>query len=126
MATQYWQRDNDHARLADQELLHDRLNSIEANQGKLQETLSTSMTHFSSADLRCRCVADVQQNNIVAMMAFLQRQLDENLGGVRERQFYSRTLSYLSTQSGHQIQLEHWMVTSFDVEFGPEIGTGGL
>jgi len=70
--------------------------------------------------------SDVQQNNIVAMMASLQRRLDQQIGEDREHQFFSRTLRYLSTTSGHYVQLEDWMLTSFDVEFGPEIGTGGL
>jgi hypothetical protein len=81
--------------------------------------------HFL-ADAYCYSVPDVQQNNMVTMMPFLQRQLDQNLGGVRERQLFSSSLFYLSTASGRQVQLENWMVTSFDVEFGPEIGTGGL
>ena len=28
--------------------------------------------------------------------------------------------------SGQQIQLEDWMITSFEVQFGPKIGSGGL
>jgi hypothetical protein len=78
------------------------------------------------ADPHYYSVPDVQQNNMVAMMAFLQGQLDQNLGGVRERQLFSSSLRYLSTASGRQVQLEDWMVTSFDLEFGPEIGAGGL
>jgi hypothetical protein len=28
--------------------------------------------------------------------------------------------------SGRQVQLEDWMIVSFDVEYGPEVGAGGL
>ncbi|KAJ7640511.1 hypothetical protein B0H17DRAFT_1216605 [Mycena rosella] len=28
--------------------------------------------------------------------------------------------------SGRQVQLEDWMIASFDVEYGPEIGAGGF
>jgi hypothetical protein len=62
----------------------------------------------------------------MAVMTFLQRQLDQGLGGGRERQFLSHSLRYLSITSGYQVKLESWMITSFDVEFGPEIGAGGL
>ena len=50
-----------------------------------------------------------------------QRSLDEP-----ERRFFSTSLRYLSTSSGRQVQVESWMVTSYDVEFGPQIGVGGL
>jgi hypothetical protein len=39
---QGWQSQNYDARLADQKLLHDRLDDLEANVNKLSETLSTS------------------------------------------------------------------------------------
>jgi len=50
-----------------------------------------------------------------------QRSLDEP-----ERRFFSTSLRYLSTSSGRQVQVESWMVTSYDVEFGPQIGVGGF
>jgi hypothetical protein len=28
--------------------------------------------------------------------------------------------------SGRQVQLEDWMIASFDVDYGPEVGVGGL
>jgi hypothetical protein len=28
--------------------------------------------------------------------------------------------------SGQQVKLDDWMISSFDVDFGPEIGVGGL
>lgn len=69
---------------------------------------------------------DAHQSNAMAMMASLQRHIDEHIGGDRERQFFSHSLRYLSTNSGQQVELKPWMVTSFDVEFGPLIGSGGL
>ena len=61
-----------------------------------------------------------------AMMVSLQRRLDQRLGGDRECQFISHSLEYLYTASGSHVRTENWMITSFDVEFGPVIGEGGL
>jgi hypothetical protein len=59
------------------------------------------------------------------MMISIQKILEERSGGDRELDFFSRSLRYLSTMSGHQIRRESWMITSFDIEFGHEIGSGG-
>jgi hypothetical protein len=71
-------------------------------------------------------IADTQHNNMMAMMATLQRRLTQPLGGDRERRFLTHSLEYLYTASGRQVKLESWMITSFDIEFGPKIGAGGL
>ena len=68
---------------------------------------------------------DAQHHSLAAMMVSLQRSLQQLLGGDRERRFFSHSIKYLSTASGRQIAVENWMITSFDVEFGPEIGSGG-
>ena len=68
----------------------------------------------------------VQQNNIMVMMVSLQRRLDHLSDGDQEREFFSHTLEYLSTTSGHEVQMENWMITPYEVEFGPQIGSGGL
>jgi hypothetical protein len=68
----------------------------------------------------------MQQNNIVVMMVSLQRRLDHPSDGDRERQFFSHTLEYLTTTSGRQVKMENWMITPYEVEFGPLIGSGGL
>jgi hypothetical protein len=62
------------------------------------------------------------------MMHSLQRQLDQQSQSLPtpERRFFSHSIRYLSTMSGRQIEAESWMITSFDVEFGPEIDSGGL
>jgi hypothetical protein len=67
---------------------------------------------------------DTQHHSLTAMMVSLQRSLQQLLGD-RERRFFSHSIKYLSTASGQQIAVENWMITSFDVEFGPEIGSGG-
>jgi hypothetical protein len=125
---QDWQSQNYNARLADQKLLHDRLDDLEANVNKLSEALSTS-----AIGLICKLLvmeaknsADAQQSEMKAMMVSLQRRLDQRLGGDRECQFISHSLTYLHTASGSHVRVENWMITSFDVEFGPVIGVGGL
>lgn len=60
------------------------------------------------------------------MMLSLQRNLEQLSLGNRERQFFSHSVRYISTLSGRQVQAENWMITSFDVEVGHEIGSGGL
>jgi len=62
----------------------------------------------------------------MAMMVSLQRRLDNQLLNNQESQFFQRSLQYLCTISGTQVILEDWMVSAFDVDFGPEIGVGDL
>jgi hypothetical protein len=62
----------------------------------------------------------------MAMMVSIQRRLDNLLDGDQERQFLSHTLRYLTTASGCQVEMESWMITSYEVEFGRWIGSGGL
>lgn len=72
-----------------------------------------------------RIKLDIQQNNMMAMMVSLQRRLDQMAGGDRERQFYVRTMRYLASASGRAIDMKDWMITTYDVEFEHEIGSGG-
>ena len=60
------------------------------------------------------------------MIVSLQRQLKTGSDQDREQQFFAHTLQYLTTCSGRQIEMEDWMITSYEVEFGHEIGSGGL
>jgi hypothetical protein len=69
---------------------------------------------------------DVHQNNIMAIPVTLQRRLDQQLDGDDERQFFTRAIRSLATISGRQIEPASWMVTSYEVEFGFKIGSGGL
>jgi hypothetical protein len=63
----------------------------------------------------------------MAMIVSLQRRLDDrSLDEIRERSFFSHSLQYLKTTSGRQIEVHDWMITSYEVEFGDEIGAGGL
>ena len=62
----------------------------------------------------------------MAMMVSLQRRLDNISDGNQERQFFSHALRYLTTASGRQVEMESWMITSYEVEFGSRIGSGGL
>ena len=69
---------------------------------------------------------DAHQRNMMAMMASLQRRLRTGIDEDAERQFYVHTLQYLIMSSGRHAELEDWTVTSYEVEFGHEIGSGGL
>jgi hypothetical protein len=71
-------------------------------------------------------ITEINHNNMLAMMASLQRQLSVSSNTDQQQNFYSHTLRYLTSMSGRQLQLEDWMIASFDVEYGPEIGIGGL
>jgi len=62
----------------------------------------------------------------MAMMVSLQRRLQTGSDQDRERQFFTHTLRFLKTSSGRQVEMEEWMITSYEVEFGREVGSGGL
>ena len=59
------------------------------------------------------------------MMISLQRRLENVTKRDAEYDFLTHSVRYLSTNSGRQVPVENWMITSLDVEFGPEIGSGG-
>jgi hypothetical protein len=63
---------------------------------------------------------------MIAMMVSLQRKIDQRTAGAKEQQFFSQSLIYLSSTSKSHFQPEDWMITSFEVEFQEEIGSGGL
>jgi hypothetical protein len=71
-------------------------------------------------------ISDINQNNILAMMVSIERRLDTHSLNQPEHKFYSHTLQYLTSTSGQQARLEDWMISTFDVDFGVEIGAGGL
>jgi hypothetical protein len=85
--------------------------------------LCVTMLARCSYDLH---VPDASQNNMISMMASLQRCLEQRPTRDRERQFYSHSLEYLSIASGSVVELDKWTITSFEVEFGQKIGSGGL
>ena len=69
---------------------------------------------------------DTHGASIIAMIVSLQRRLDQHSDGDREREFFAHVLQYLTTSSGLRVELKNWMITSYEVEFGPNIGSGGL
>jgi hypothetical protein len=85
---------------------------------ELPSIFKTSLLHFYTTE--------INHNNMLAMMASIQRKLTVTPSNTHEKKFYSHTLEYLTSMSGGPVKLEDWMVASFDVEFGPEIGVGGL
>ncbi|KAJ7467453.1 kinase-like domain-containing protein [Mycena galericulata] len=101
-------RNNETARIEDAGMLNACLRSLEQNQDDLRHEL------------------DINHNNMLAMMASLQRRLNVVPNNDQEQNFYSHTLQYLTSMSGQQVQSEDWMVSSFDIDYGPEIGVGGF
>jgi hypothetical protein len=61
----------------------------------------------------------------MAMMVSLERRIQTGAEN-RERQFFTHALRYLTTYSGRQVEVEDWMITSYEVEFKCKIGSGGL
>lgn len=103
-----WQMRNDGAKKIDQQALDARLLQLENNHQQLMETLHT------------------YQHDVMEMMVSLKRRLDHHSDGAQEQHFFSHTLQYLTTVSGHQVEIKHWMITSYEVEFGLPIGSGGF
>jgi hypothetical protein len=62
----------------------------------------------------------------MAMMVSLEKRLQTGSDDDWEHQFFAHTLRYLTTISGRQVEMEDWMITPYEVEFGCEIGSGGL
>jgi len=57
-------------------------------------------------------------------MASIDSNLEQTMGDP-ERLFLSYTLQYLRTSSGTQVARETWTITSYDVDIGQRIGSGG-
>ncbi|KAF7340286.1 Kinase-like protein [Mycena venus] len=74
-----------------------------------------------------RRALDINHRNMLAMMVSIERRMDENRSGTNpEQNFYSHTLQYFTSTSGQHVKLEDWMISPFDVDYGPEIGSGGF
>jgi hypothetical protein len=69
---------------------------------------------------------DAHQQNMMVMMVSLHRCLKTGSDTDREQQFFKHALRSLVTSSGCQVEMEDWMITSYDVEFSHKIGSGGL
>jgi hypothetical protein len=124
---QDWQTRNDEARLKDQKALHDRLNDLDSNQNLLKEMLSMFYSLFFPRLVYNRSLAllGAQSHSVEAMRISLQKILEERSGGDRELEFVSHSVRYLSLTSRHHMRRQSWMITSFDIEYGREIGSGG-
>ncbi|KAJ6595916.1 kinase-like domain-containing protein [Mycena sp. CBHHK59/15] len=96
------------ARNQDMDALTARLQNLERSQSELRRTL------------------DINQNNMIAMMVSIERKLDGRRMNDPEHRFYSHTLQYLTSTSGKQVKVEDWMISTFDIDYGPEIGVGGF
>jgi hypothetical protein len=64
---------------------------------------------------------------MLAMMVSIERKLaGQRIGNNAEFAFYGHALQYLTLMSGQQVKVEDWMITPFEVDFGREVGAGGL
>jgi hypothetical protein len=64
---------------------------------------------------------------MLAIMVSIERRIEENQNrNSPEQNFYAHTLHYLASTSGGHVKLEDWVISPFDVDYGPEIGAGGL
>ncbi|KAJ7020515.1 hypothetical protein C8F04DRAFT_1050769 [Mycena alexandri] len=102
------QADSKRAQARDTEALHAHLISLEKDNARLLQTL------------------EINQNNTIAMMVSIQKQLNTHSVDQAEQKFYSHTLQYLTSRSGQNVMVEEWMISSFEIEYGPEIGAGGF
>lgn len=66
-----------------------------------------------------------QQTATIALMASLERR-SKTANGEIERQFFAHCAQYLATLVDKTMEFDSWTITTFDIEFGPEIGSGGL
>ena len=70
---------------------------------------------------------EAQHSSVMAMMISLQKSLDnKSISDKREEQFIKHSLNYLVSTSQQQAHIDSWTITSFEVEFGELIGSGGL
>ncbi|KAF8170487.1 kinase-like domain-containing protein [Mycena galopus ATCC 62051] len=112
---QHLLHENERARSRDADMLNSRFRELENNQSDLKYTL------------------EINQNNATAMMVSIERRIEHMEGSQESRsssrpdqKFYSHTLRYLSSTTGQQVELENWMISPFDVDYGPQISSGGF
>jgi hypothetical protein len=65
---------------------------------------------------------------MLAMMVAIQRRLETQptIAITPEQHFYAHALEYLTSASGKRIESQDWMIPAFEVDYGVEIGSGGL
>lgn len=119
-----WLSRIDDSRSTDSQTLNNKLDGLEANNSQLVEALSLfCLIMFSLICLSSGC--SELQDDTRPVMVCLQRQLENRSISGRERQFLSHVLEYLSCASS-QVDIESWMITPYEVDFGHRIGMGGL
>lgn len=69
---------------------------------------------------------DIDAEDSTPMIVCLQRRLDQRTDHDPELQFFSHTLQLLNAYNGFEVEVENWMITAYEVEFGQKIGFGGL
>jgi hypothetical protein len=62
----------------------------------------------------------------MTMMVSVERRLQIGTYRPGTTILHTHTVQYLTTSSGRHAELEDWTITSYEVEFGQEIGSGGL
>lgn len=62
----------------------------------------------------------------MAIIVCLQRRLESRSDGEREQQFFRHVLQLLTARQEFEVEMEWWMITSYEVTFGSRIGFGGL
>ncbi|KAJ6464607.1 hypothetical protein DFH09DRAFT_1346825 [Mycena vulgaris] len=106
---QHMLRDNENARLEGVSALAERFTSLERNHNELRREL------------------DINNKNMLAIMVSIERRMKEKHNcNSPEQNFYAHTLHYLASTSGGHVKLEDWVISPFDVDYGPEIGVGGF
>ena len=58
-------------------------------------------------------------------MVSLQKIIEYRTGDEQELKFFTHSIQCLSAMTQYHIPWKCWMITSFDVEYGREIGSGG-
>ncbi|KAJ7466189.1 kinase-like domain-containing protein [Mycena galericulata] len=107
-SVQHFLDEHEKARSHDINTLNSRFSALEKSDSELERTL------------------DINQNNMIAIRVSIQQRVARlHDFSHPEQKFYSHTLHYLRLKTGRFI-LEDWMISAFDVERGPEIGSGGF
>ncbi|KAF7350710.1 Kinase-like protein [Mycena sanguinolenta] len=106
---QHMLRDNERARIEDAHALTQRFVALKNDHNELRWEL------------------EINHKNMLAMMVSIERRMEENRGGnIPEQDFYAHAQHYLALTSGQEVKFEDWMISAFDVDYGPEIGAGGF
>ncbi|KAJ7737305.1 kinase-like domain-containing protein [Mycena metata] len=95
-------------------------------QSRDTETLHSYLSTLAKSNAKLLQTLEINQDNTIAMMVSIQKQLNNDNVDHAEKTFYTHTLEYLTTRSGKTVKVEEWMVSPFDVDYNNEIGSGGF